>query len=123
MFALDTNLLVFPAPRRLLSGVAYATEHSIAVLPQVRRELIENERLAQAEVRRWANKMQAQYHVTIKETDRTYIQAVSSSIREWFEHDFFDHTPFVHVSFDQEAQGHIDAAPAQEQPKRRMDGI
>ncbi len=107
MFALDTNLLIFQGPRRLLTGIALATNTSIVVLPQVQQELIEHRNIATAEVRRWARKFRQQ---GISNDERnTYIQALNPSIRDWFETQVLNNPPFVSHALDQEATFQVES--------------
>ena len=59
-FAIDTNLFVFPAPRRLLHGIALETGKNIFLLPEVHREIAERKRIRSAEVFRWRRRQRWQ---------------------------------------------------------------
>jgi len=83
-FAVDTNLLMFPATRRLLSGIAYATNETIGILPQVNRELIGNKNLAKAEGYRWKRKLKSEGMVSVK-TEAAYGTMVQETVKRWFD--------------------------------------
>jgi len=83
MFALDTNLFMFPGPRRLLSGIAHVTGQPIGVLPQVERELIDNQNLAKAEAHRWAGKSKRQGN-PVQKTKQAYRSLVHPTVKQWF---------------------------------------
>jgi len=87
MFALDTNLLMFPGTRRLFMGIAHDTNQQIAILPQVHRELFENFNFAKAEVRRWSKKIQRQG--LVYKQSNAHRSAAQYGIREWLNERFY----------------------------------
>ena len=50
-FAVDTNLLLHPTPRRLLHGLALESGHSLLILPEVHKEVSRN--IANSDLGKW----------------------------------------------------------------------
>ncbi len=107
MFALDTNLFMFPGPRRLLSGIAHVTGQPIGVLPQVERELIDNQNLAKAEAHRWAGKSKRQGN-PVQKTKQAYRSLVHPTVKQWFYQHLLQQPIFERLRIDQEGRERVE---------------
>ncbi len=83
-FALDTNLLRNPTPRRFLHGIALETERRVVVLPEVRNELIgDHHQLAIAEFERWERRARRQ-GVSSSSLKKRILDTVRPATIDWY---------------------------------------
>ena len=80
--ALDTNLIAWETPRRLLHGISKETDLSVTVLPQVHEEaakwLVENEKDL------WVERVGEDDAYTGTQREQI-VERASEAVREWFE--------------------------------------
>ncbi len=83
-FALDTNLLRNPTPRRFLHGIALETERRVVVLPEVRNELVgDHHQLAIAEFERWERRAKRQ-GINSSSLKRRILDTVRPVTIDWY---------------------------------------
>ncbi|MCY4041019.1 MAG: hypothetical protein OXF72_07160 [Gammaproteobacteria bacterium] len=83
-FAVDTNLFVFPAARRLLHGFALETGNEIFILPEVEAEVTHGKHLRDAEVQRWCRRTGRSYKQILDRGSDHIISAIDKSSLEWY---------------------------------------
>ena len=86
-FAIDSNLFVFPATRRLLHGIALETGKNIFLLPEVHREIAKRKRICSAEVFRWRRRQRWQKLDAggpVEKMERV-IDAIGKASLDWYE--------------------------------------
>ncbi len=107
MFALDTNLLMYPGPRRLLSGIALDTDQSVGVLPVVQQEMVDNRKIAIAETRRWKNKIRRASVTSIIDEDLV-IEMIQPVVKDWFQNVFLQARPYIPLLIDDRDSHQVD---------------
>ena len=80
-FALDTQLLAYETPRRLLHGIAAEIETEIVVLPEVGREV--SERLEANEQGRWIEQLLDDPRYSDEQRERI-VREAGAAAAEWF---------------------------------------
>ena len=86
-FAIDSNLFVSPATRRLLHGIALETGKNIFLLPEVHREIAKRKRICSAEVFRWRRRQRWQKLDAggpVEKMERV-IDAIGKASLDWYE--------------------------------------
>ena len=80
-FALDTQLLAYETPRRLLHGIAAEIDAGIIVLPEVKREV--GERLKTNEQGRWIEQLLDDRRYSDEQRERI-VREAGAAAGEWF---------------------------------------
>lgn len=83
-FAIDTNLFIFPAARRLLHGIALETGKKIFLLPEVEREITERRRICTAEVVRWRRRRKMLGTPILAEQAEAIAAAIEAASLDWY---------------------------------------
>ncbi len=78
-FAVDTNLLLHPTPRRLLHGLALESGHSLLILPEVHKEVSRN--IANSDLGKWRRREGQSASAAVRERANKQIR---KAVEEWY---------------------------------------
>ncbi len=101
VFALDTNLLVYPTARQFLSGVALELGEVIAILPEVYREITDGGHLALAEAHRFNRRMRIRGADLSDEEKNEALKILQAPVRAWIDSVLLNSPPFISIPSDE----------------------